>query len=329
MRRHLIYPAGLIVLAAACDGPLPPVCGGALSDACRKASDMAYALGVQLADESNDGSVVLGDVGTMGETGKGALSFRVNAVGRNAVRMDGVTARTDGTSAASTFRTDRGVATALSISGVVGAFGGVPAGPTRVGGIDFLGSLAVAASTDHGDLELKSRPSMMGIGVRLGLMQETPSLPAVSFTSMVHAGSKFSMKTPRLPTDTQEGVVLRLENGDLSTLGLRLGASKTFGAFGVSGGAGRTIYFIDSDYSVDGTGSLGYGNQNITFTVRRTNAFVGATYTRKRLTFGAELGRLMGGDVSETLNTFGDGANAAHNYLSLGIRIPAGRSISK
>jgi hypothetical protein len=221
------------------------------------------------------------------------------------------------------------VATALSISGVVGAFGGVPAGPTRVGGIDFLGSLAVAASTDHGDLELKSRPSMMGIGVRLGLMQETPSLPAVSFTSMVHAGSKFSMKTPRLPTDTQEGVVLRLENGDLSTLGLRLGASKTFGAFGVSGGAGRTIYFIDSDYSVDGTGSLGYGNQNITFTVRRTNAFVGATYTRKRLTFGAELGRLMGGDVSETLNTFGDGANAAHNYLSLGIRIPAGRSISK
>jgi len=328
MRRTLIYSAGIIILASACDVP-PPVCGGALQDACRKASDLAYAVGVQIADESNDANPVLGDVSTMGATGKAAVSFRVHTMSRSAVRVEGVTARTDGNESASTFPTDRQVATAISVSGAVGAWGGVDVGSTQVGGIDLLGNLVILGSADRGDVHLSRRPFLFGAGVRLGLLRETRLLPSVSLTAMLHEASKVSVDEMVLQTNGPERVGLRLENEDVSTRDVRVGLSKKFGAFGLAGGVGRSVYSIDADYFVQGDGSLGFGNQSASFDVRRTNAFVGATYTRKTLTFGAEFGRLMSDDASETLNTFGDGATAARNYLSLGVRIPAGRSIPR
>ena len=328
MRRKLTYPAGIILLASACDVP-PPVCGGALQDACRKASDLAYAVGVQIADESNDGNAVLGDVSTMGATGKAAVSFRVHTMSRYAVRVDGVTARTDGTESASTFPTDRGVAAAISLSGAVGAFAGVNVGSTRVGGIDLLGNVVIPTSTDRGDVHLSGLPVLFGAGVRLGLIRETGVLPSVSLTAMLHEASRFSIEEIQLPTSGPEIVALRLENEDVTTRDYRLALSKKFGAFGVAGGIGRNVYAIDADYFVDGDGSLGSGNQSASVKVRRTNAFVGATYTRKNLTYGAEYGRLMSDDASETLNTFGRGATAVRNYLSFGVRIPAGRSIPR
>src|SRR5690348_5439948 len=205
MRCTLIYPAGIIVLASACDVP-PPVCAGSLQDACRKASDLAYALGVQIADETNDGNTVLGDVGTMGATGKAAVSFRINAMRTHGVRTEGVTARTDGTEGTSTFPADRNVATTMSLGGAVGAWGGMQVGSTRVGGIDLLGSLVIPITANRGDLQINSRPIAFGAGVRLGVIQETHVLPSVSLTTMLHQASRFSVETLRLPTDAGESV---------------------------------------------------------------------------------------------------------------------------
>jgi hypothetical protein len=72
---------------------------------------------------------------------------------------------------------------------------------------------------------------------------------------------------------------------------------------------------------------LGSGVETATFNVTRTNAFAGASYTAGRVTFGAEFGRLFGGHVPPMLNTFGGrSATASRGYLTLGARIPAGRT---
>jgi hypothetical protein len=124
-------------------------------------------------------------------------------------------------------------------------------------------------------------------------------------------------------------VKISFERGSFGTLEYRLAASKKAGDFGVSGGIGHNVYFITTAYDIDG-GALGTGVESTSFNVTRTAAFVGATYTRKQLTLGAELGRVMGGDLPAMVNTFGDrGPTPARNYLSLGVRVPAGRTLDR
>ena len=328
MRCSPVYAIGIVVLSSACDGP--PSCGGRLLDACRKAEDLTYALGIQLADEASNGNAILGDVNAMGATGKAAISFRVNGMRGDGPRLEGVAVRTDGGENASTFSANRSVETAISIDGVVGAWGGAQIGKIRFGGVDLLGSIVLTPNTNRGNLQLGGRPALFGAGVRLGLIQEGQSVPAVSLTSMMRVAKRFSAETPALPTDSGGFVKLKLERGDISTLDYRFAASKKFGPFGVSSGVGQNIYYVTSDYVVEGSGELGSGYEYASFTVTRTDAFVGATYTYDKLTLGAEFGRVMGGSLPEARNRFGSQkASAPRNYLSLGIRVPTGRTLDK
>ena len=288
-------------------------------------------MGVQIADDYIGGSPVLGDASTMGATGKGAFSFRLTGMERHDVRVSGQTVRTDSTvpPSASTFRSDATVATAISIDGVAGAWGGWPVGSIRMGGIDLLGSIVIAPNVHHGDFHVRGTPVMFGTGIRIGITEETRSLPAMSLTGVMRYGFEFSGSLASMPTDSGQSVGIDLSHGDLSSLEYRFAASKTTGKFGVSGGIGHSVVYVATDYAVDG-GTLGRGFENTSFNFTRTVAFVGATYTRDKLTYGAELRRVMGGDLPAMVNTFGEGgAMAARNYLSLGVRVPIGRTVDR
>ena len=328
MRRRLGCTIGIVALASACD--VPPTCGGRLLDACRKAQDLAYAVGIQLADESSTGNAIIGDVNAMGATGKAAVSVRVTGMPGDGARLEGVPVRTDGADNASTFSADRSTETAISIDGVVGAWHGAPLGKLRFGGVDVLGSVVLTPNTNRGNLTFAGRPAFLGMGVRLGLIEESRLVPAVSLTSMIRVAKRFSVDVPALPTDSGGFVKLKLERGDISSLEYRLATSKKFGPFGLSSGIGQNNYYITSDYVVEGSGELGSGFELASFTIARTNMFVGATYTYDKLTLGAEFGRVTGGSTPEMRTRFGaHSATAPRNYLSVGIRVPAGRTLDK
>jgi hypothetical protein len=290
---------------------------------------MAHAMGVEIADEYTEGNPILGDVAPMGATGKGALSVRLTGIEREAIRVGGQTVRTDSSVAPSRFSSDAAVTPIISIDAVIGAWGGRPVSQTRMGGIDVLGSVIIAPNVNRGDVRVGGAPFVFGSGVRVGITEETRAIPAMSLSGLIRLGPDFSVSLPNLPTDSGQSVRIDLQRGYLASLEYRFAASKKAGKFDVSGGIGQNFYYLSTDYLVDG-GELGSGFESTSFNVTRTAAFVGATYTRDKLTFGAEFGRVMGGDLPAMLNSFGDRrATAARNHLSLGIRVPIGRTVDR
>ena len=328
MRCRPVYMVALAVVASACREP--PPCGGPLSDACGKAEDLVHALGIQIADESSEGNALLGDVNAMGATGLASVSMRVTQMRRNGVRFEGVTLRTDGIKGESTFASESDVATTISLDGVVGAWHGSPLfGRFRFGGVDVVGNIAMATNMDRGNLHISAGQPAYAIGVRLGLIEETRSVPAISFTSMFRFPQTFSVTTPPLVADSGGSVQIEITDATVTTFDYRFAASKKLGPFGISSGIGHNQNFVWGNYRVTGTGDLGSGAESASFGMARVDAFVGATYTIKRYTFGAELGRVLGGDPPSMHNLYGERGDAARNYLTLGVRIPAGRTLAK
>jgi hypothetical protein len=328
MRCRPVYPIASVILVGACQAP--PPCGGRLSDACRKAEDLVHALGIQLADEASDGNAILGDVNAMGATGLASVSMRVTRMQRNGVRFEGVPIRTDGIKGESRFDSDPDVATAISLDGVVGAWHGSPLfGGLRFGGVDLVGNVTMATNADRGNLHISASQPTYAVGVRLGLIEETRAVPAISLTSMFRFPRSFSVTTPSLPADSGGTVQIEIDDAVATSLDYRLAASKKFGPLGVSSGIGHNLNFAWGNYRVTGTGDLGSGVESASFHMARVDAFVGATYTIKRYTFGAELGRVMGGEPPPMQNVYGERGDAARNYLTFGVRIPAGRTLDK
>ena len=286
-------------------------------------------MGVQIGDDYFEGSPIIGDAGAMGATGKGAISMRLTGMQRQAIRVGGQIVRTDGTEAASKFSSDDKTAAAIAIDGVIGVWRGWRVGHTRMGGVDVLGNAVIVPNANHGDFDGRGTRVLLGNGVRIGIAEETRSLPALSLTGTLRLGFEFSGSLPNLQTDSGRSITIGLDRGQLGLLEYRLAASKKLGKFGVSGGVGHSVYFITTDYTIDGQ-TFGTGFEDVSFNITRTAAFVGASYTRHKLTYGAELSRVMGGDLPGMLNTFGShGATAARNYLSLGVRVPIGRTLDK
>jgi len=315
----------LVAAVGACDG-VPP-CTGRLVDACRKAQDLAYVAGVQLGDETASGNAVLGDAAAIGSTGKALVSVRGTGMRRDGPVVSNVTVRTDSSVGSSAFRARSELGSAFSIDAAVGGIHGMRVRDTEIGTLDVLGSVTAAPNSDRGNLHVGGSPITFGLGVRLGILKETRTLPAVSFAAALRSPRKFSVTAPALATDSGGAVRIGLSSGEVSTLGLRLATSKRMGRFGITGGIGQDTYYVSTNYTVTGSPELGDAGDIADFNVTRTNAFAGASYAAGRVTFAAEMGRLFGGHVPPMLNAYGSrSVTAGRNWLTLGVRIPAGRT---
>ena len=243
IRPRSIACGALALCVAACDGPAPPFCGGNITDACAKARDLATLVGVQLGDESvAEGNAILGQSGSLNDAGKTEMSFRAQVMMRKSPRFGGVTTRTDATEGYSRFDVDQGAAMALSADFAVGVSRGTRVGQTHVAGLDFLGGLALSPQLDGGSLRTKNHLLGFSFGARLGILKETPTLPAVSLTGMVRRLPEFSAKTEPLSTNGGGTVSLAVSNGRMHANGWRLAALKQLGRYGIRAGwDGRTI----------------------------------------------------------------------------------------
>jgi len=286
MKARLIAPAALTLGLAACEGAIAPFCGGNMIDACSKARDLAAVMSTQLADEAvAEGNAIVAESGALHNEGRLEMSFRANVMGRNSPSVGNVTVRSDSTIGASSFGVDAGAAASVAGEFALRVSRGTRVGDTRIAGLDLLGGLRLTPHMDGGSIHTDGGMLGYSYGARLGILQETDRLPAVSLTGMVRVLPTFSLSTERLPTEGGETVSLSLSNAKIQTTGLRLAASKQLGRFGLSGGIGRESYYTTVDFYAESAGS-----ESTDFTANRNTAFIGGSLGVGATTVGVELG---------------------------------------
>ena len=324
MKARLIACAALTFALAGCDG-YGLYCEGPLADACSKARDLATVVTVQLGDEAvASGNAIIGQGGALGNKGRLEASFRARVTSNGSPQFDNVMVRTDATVGSSTFGADTRPTTSFAGDFALRVSRGDRVGDTRVAALDLVGGFSLTPHIDGGSIQTNGSALGVSLGARLGILQETKTLPAVSLTGMFRTIPKFSVTSQSIPTDSGGSVTLSLNNGDILTTGWRLAASKQLGRFGIAGGLGRETYDGTVEFAVAASSTSG-GSQTVDLTARRNTAFIGGSLGMGRATLAAELGSVFGGKIPSMNNTFEESPDAARAYLTLGVRLPIGK----
>ena len=325
-----IASGALTLTLGACD----PVfyCGERLIDACRKAEDLSAFVGTEVAASNPVGNAVVGEGGAIHRQGKLSISVRTNMTTRSAPLMGRPVLRSDGVAGSTMFDTREDLAASFRADAAVGAFRGFRTHGTRVGGLDLLGSVSRIPAFGSEDLRVKPEGLLgFGIGLRLGLIQETHTLPAVSATAAYHGAPRFSAKTGPFPLADGGAVSISLDTIDVSTSTIRLAASKRFGRLGLTGGFGKDSYHVRSEYRVTSADyELDSGPQTTSMDLGQSNAFGGVSLALGAATLGAEAGTVFGGRQPALMNTFSDRRlDRSRSYFTLGVRMAAGRTFDR
>jgi hypothetical protein len=321
---------GVLLLAAtsACEGRCADY--APFADACTKARDLGYVTGVQLAEAAATGNAIVGQGGALHRQGQVTFALSAGGMARSSPRVDGIAIRTDNLATSTRFVTDHRTTPTISADVAVGAVAGVQVGDTRMGGVDVL--LGVTALPDRrlGAVHVGGKPLDLALGARIGLLEETRSLPGIALTARLRLPPRFSLTMAALTDTAGRRVTISVPRVDITSFGWRLAAAKTWRRFGLTGGVGRDTYHSSITYAatvVDTTTVT--ASDVVTFTVPKRTAFIGASVALgAKTTLAAEVGSLYGGHMPPMLNTFGSGRmNAARTYMTLGIRLAGGRPV--
>lgn len=297
-------------------------------DACQKASDLFQYIAPQLGVALAGGNAVLGQGGTLGGLGHVYISVRANVLSGSVPRIEAVTPSVEG--ARSDQYPTRSQIVALPIADVViGLFGGIPLGVTRVGGLDALVNATYLPAITSGAVTLREPRGQFkfGGGARLGIVQEGLLFPGLSVTAVRRQLPTLDV-TARAGNDT-----LKVSDGNVIADSYRLVANKTFLIFALAAGVGQDRYKSSASVSAYVAPRALAGGQLLTpeqrpgpvpfsQTVTRTTYFVDGTLSLLPFVkLIGEVGRASGGRVT-TFNTFqGNPPNAARLYGSLGLRL--------
>jgi hypothetical protein len=306
------------------DSPINGQCtAGTTQDVCQKTIDMFNFLAPQLGTMIAGGNATIGVGGTLGGLGHIYISGRVNAVASDLPAIDQVTPSTDG-ARSDEYPTVGQVAGIPQVDVAVGVFQGLPIGVTNVGGIDLLGSVSYlpSISTSGLDIDTPDGSFKFGGGVRVGIIQETPILPAVSVTYL-----RRGLPTVNLAANSQAGDTLRANKVSVKIDSYRLVVGKTFMTLGVAAGVGRDRYNTSatgSGYVAARAGSeipsTSVGPIALEQKIDRTTYFVDASLDLPFVKLVGELGRTSSVTIP-TYNTFvATSAGAAMGFASIGLR---------
>lgn len=196
----------------------------------------------------------------------------------------------------------------------VSLFNGISPAPT-VGGVlslDALGHVGLVAMPGDGfggDL-LVAR----GLGLRLGLLRESFTLPGVSVSAMYHAIGDVTFGDPRLLTT--DGFF----RSSASVLSLRAGVSKRIMLVGVTAGVGYDRSTSDTRIGLD------TGGGTATFVVKgldvdRVSAFLNAEWTLLVVHLVGEVGWQAGSGEFPALLPSGGGVEGGSIFGGLAVRL--------
>ena len=329
--RNLVLAALLAAPSAALaqQGSLAPQCSGqdlvsvAIQDACQKSVDLFAFVAPQLGISISGGNAQLGQGSTLGGLGHFSLGVRANVAMGALPRLDNVTLSSQGAQRSDFAAEDQYVGLPAVEAGI-GLFRGFPVGLTHVGGVDLL--VSAAYLPDVADEEFSVRTTdgalKLGYGARLGLLEETSTIPGLAVTYLQRD----------LPTVSAIGRVdddtVGVQGLSLRTTAWRVVASKRLAIFGIAIGGGQDRY--DSRAEVDAVVNetvFGFPVRAQISPVRveqkltRTNYFADLSLNLPGFKLVGEIGRTTGGTVAPTYNSFGEHtAGEGYTYGSIGLR---------
>lgn len=320
MRRFAVasLALGLFTIPAAAQNPGCAGAAVATQDACEKAADLFSYMMPQLGTSLVGGSHTLGIGTTLGGFPHFAIALRGNLVKGDLPDLDGLSTSITG-------RQQSNIGTSsqyLGLPGVdlaLGIWKGLPLGVTRVGGIDLLGNVTYVPEIDDSDNGISLIPTSgstkFGVGVRVGILEQSLIVPGVSFSYM-----RRDVPTMDLSAEF-DNATFSLEDFSVKTTSWRLAAQKNFLIFQLSGGLGQDKYESSTVLSgtVDGAGAPLTGidlSQDLT----RTTYYGSLGFNLFLAKIVAEIGQVSGGTVT-TYNTFDEPADKSRLYGTLGIRV--------
>lgn len=326
----VLAPAAHAQTANSCPGGAATSPDQIRQDACQKALDLFAFMAPQLGASITGGNTILGSGGALGGLGHFSVGLRANVIRGQLPQTDGVTLGIQGRQA-SDFAPKSQVLGLPSAEAAVGLFKGIPLGLTNILGVDVLLSAFYVPDVEEDGFSLSTTDGSLklGYGARIGILQETAIVPGVSVSVL-----RRDLPTANLTARVGTADSVRVEDFEATTTSWRLVASKRFMLVGVSAGAGQDRYDASASASayvapraitVAGIPlSVGYDGPVATASqeMTRTNVFGGLSLNLPFVRFAGEVGRVSGGSVPATFNTFGDRRpDDAYTYGSVGVRV--------
>lgn len=311
MRRLAVAVAVLAISAA----PARAQCaGGVTQDACQKAVDMWAYMMPQLGTSLVGGSHTLGIGSTLGGFPHFAIALRANAVMGNLPDLSTMNFSLAGAQNDNIDTPDQ----ILGLPGVdfaVGVYKGFPLGVTRIGGVDLLGSVTYLPEIEGDGASIIPTDGSMkiGLGARIGLLEQSLVVPGVSFSYLVR-----DLPTVDLGV-TAGNATLDINAFSIKTTSWRLSAQKNLLLFQLSAGYGQDTYKAASEISGDVSGNA-FGPVDVAQDLKRTSMYGSVGINLLLAKIIAEVGQVSGGDVN-TFNTFAEAADKSRLYGSIGARI--------
>lgn len=287
-------------------------------DACQKAIDLFQYIAPQLAALVAGGNAIQGFTGTVGGLLHFSVGIRGNGMNGSLPDVDRVTPATRGAEQSTYTITDAFFGLPVGDASI-GIFRGLPLGLLRFGGVDLLVSAAYLPKFNNSsvDIDVPSGGWKLGYGVKVGIVEEGPLVPAVSFTYLARELPKVNI------TGTSGDDRLFLDSLRVQTKSWRVVVGKKLVFLGLSGGYGQDTYNTDASIRVTvaprplTNGGSG-GPISLTQKLTRSNVFASAWLDARVFKLVGELGRVSGGTVL-TYNKFdGPDAAASRTYGSVG-----------
>lgn len=308
-------------ISPSCPGGANGSAAQATQDACQLAVDLFNYMRPQLGIAIAGGNATLGQGGSLGGLPHFTIGVRANVLQGSVPNVP--QPRTSGASPARRITSKDTFLGLPAVDASIGLFKGLPFGVTNIGGVDLLLSASYVPEITTGNVTVSpDTPIQVGLGARVGILQESLLVPGVGVTFLRRG----------LPKTTITGVVsgsndsVTVRDLDLQTTAWRITASKSLVLFTIAAGVGQDKY--DASTSVEAVvhGIPLLGRQvlapvNIAKqTMTRTNYFADLSMNLMILKLIGEIGMVSGGEAS-TYNTFDKSADASRMYGSVGIRL--------
>ncbi|MBX3175479.1 MAG: hypothetical protein KF709_13775 [Gemmatimonadaceae bacterium] len=313
MRRFVVSASAALVLAAAPAAVQAQTCGGnpLAEDACYVASDLFRYMGGQLGTAIAGGSHTLGLGTNLGGFPRFSLALRVNAVKGNLPELGDVFA---GPASARNFAVEDAPVPMATVDFALGLTKGFNVGVTRIGGVDLIGGLTYVPEITEDEFTLTPESNIaVGLGARVGLLEQSALLPGVSVSYM-----KRDLPTLDFGASADNGTSFDINDFSVKTTSWRISAQKNLLLFQLGAGFGGDSYDLSTSASVNAEGNT--GTLQDALKINRTTMYGTLGVNLWLMKIVAEVGQVSGGTIG-TFHTYDTPADDSRLYGSVGIRI--------
>jgi len=285
--------------------------------ACVTARDLFLYIAPQLGTSLTGASHTLGIGTNLGGFPHFAIALRANAVMGSIPTLTDISA---GPAAQQSIETQEQIVGLPTVDFALGLTKGFSLGVTRIGGIDLIGGATYIPELEFGDngsITPQGGSLAIGLGARIGLLQQSALIPGVAFSYLSR-----NLPTIDFATSSDAGDAININDFAVNTTSWRLSAQKNLLLFQLGAGIGGDTY----DFSTTANGVVDPSgvNQSWSFVadqkMTRTTMYGSLGINLLLAKVVAEVGQVSGGNAP-TYHEYSEPADKSRLYASVGVRI--------